>query len=481
MKILSLVIVFLGYMLVSTANWVLHKFGNVTYEQVMFHLNVPLDAETKLIHSYLQNTVMMASIITIALYIIMLKTSPRKCLMFSILFLIVSLTISWNRLEVGKIIAEYQNQKIMGNFYEQHYVDPHQVKITAPNTKRNLIMIFAESMESTYANEKYFGHNLIPELSQIAVENTHFSHNAQLGGFQNIKGAKYTQASMVSQLCAIPLRLPVKAARYRPVNGFLPGALCLSDILAKDGYIQSFMIGMTRLFSGTDKYLETHGNPKILDWDFYSERDHLPKNTDHKRKRVVRDINLFKYAKEEISLLSAEEKPFAFTIMTLDTHFGNEHFENKVCRAIYHDDNIADEENFKNVVSCSSMQIANFVEWIKQQPFYNQTEIVIVGDHLTMSHTIFNDKMDRTVYDVYMNPAIKDKTFTQNRLFTALDTLPTLLEGLGYKIAGHKLGLGVSLFSGEKTLLEQGITVDKLNEELDKQSAVYNKLLYGEN
>ncbi|MBR2273575.1 MAG: hypothetical protein IJ864_01920 [Alphaproteobacteria bacterium] len=89
MKILSLVIVFLGYMLVSTANWVLHKFGNVTYEQVMFHLNVPLDAETKLIHSYLQNTVMMASIITIALYIIMLKTSPRKCLMFSILFLIV--------------------------------------------------------------------------------------------------------------------------------------------------------------------------------------------------------------------------------------------------------------------------------------------------------------------------------------------------------------------------------------------------------
>ena len=34
---------------------------------------------------------------------------------------------------------------------------------------------------------------------------------------------------------------------------------------------------------------------------------------------------------EEILELASSEKPFAFTIMTMDTHFGNEHFEKQIC------------------------------------------------------------------------------------------------------------------------------------------------------
>lgn len=480
MKILSMILVFIGYMFVSSANWVIRKFGEVTYEQIIFHLKTPLDSEIKLIYSYLQNTVMMAFIITIAAYIITIKMTKKKCFLFSVLFLICSFAMSWNILNIDRLLDEYHNHTITGTFYEQHYADSHQVKITPPAKKRNLIMIFAESMESTYSNKDYFGDNLMPNLQKYAEDNIHFSHNEGLGGFQNINGARYTQASMVSQLCAIPLRLPVRAKRYRPKNGFLPGALCLGDILADEGYNQSFMIGMTKFFSGTDRFLETHGNQKVLDWEFYSKRDNLPDDTDEKRKRIVRDIDLFNYAKAEILELAEKKEPFSFTIMTMDTHFANEHFEPKKCQIKYHDKGVKDADNFKNVVSCSDMQITEFVEWIKQQPFYENTEIVIVGDHLTMSSTIFNDKMDRTVYDVYINSILQDKSHTQNRQFTALDTLPTILESMGYTVDGHKLGLGVSLFSGEKTLLEQGISLDKLNTELDRQSKVYNKLLFGE-
>jgi len=480
MKILSMLFVFIGYMFVSSANWIVRKFGQVTYEQIVFHLKTPLDSETKLIISYFQNTLMMAVIVVIAAYIITIKMSKKKCLIFSIIFLICTLGLSWDTLEMNKLIKEYKNHKITSTFYEENYVDSHHVAIKAPETKRNLIMIFAESMESTYANKEYFGDDLMPELHKYAEDNIHFSHNEGLGGFQNINGARYTQASMISQLCAIPLRLPVRAKRYRPENGFLPGALCLSDILKKDGYNQSFMIGMTKFFSGTDKFLETHGNQKVLDWEFYSKRDNLPEENDSKRKRIVRDDALFKYAKAEILELAEKKEPFAFTIMTMDTHFGNEYFDKKNCQIKYHDKGVKDNDNFKNVVSCSDSQIAKFVEWIKEQPFYDDTEIVIVGDHLTMSSTIFTKQMDRTVYNVYMNASISDKSHTQNRQFTALDTLPTILESMGYIIDGHKLGLGVSLFSGEPTLLEQGLSVNKLNSELDKQSKVYNKLLFGE-
>ena len=204
---------------------------------------------------------------------------------------------------------------------------------------------------------------------------------------------------------------------------------------------------MSRFFAGTDRFLEVHGNPQILDWDFYYARDHLPKRGDRKRKHVVRDAALFEYAKDALTELAGKKEPFAFTMMTLDTHFGTEYFDKQNCEIKYHSKDFLDEDYFKNVVSCSDSKIAAFVEWIKQQPFYDNTEIVIVGDHLTMGDTIFNDDMDRTVYDVYINPAVEvDKKLIKNRHFTALDTMPTILETLG----------------------------------LDKQSLVYNKLLYGE-
>lgn len=465
-------------MLFSTASWLPRKFGPVTYEQIIFHMDVPLSTEIKLLYSYLQNTVLISSLIVVALAVIMQKTSPRRCLFYSFIFLAFSLVLSYNKLGVNRLISEYHNRKEVGNFYELHYVDSHKIKIKAPANKRNLIMIFAESMETTYANSDYFGDNLTPELQILAEENINFSHNDSFGGFKCINGAGYTQASLVAQLCAVPFHLPIDEKRYHPQNGFMPKALCLSDILTKDGYNQSFMIGMSREFAGTDKFLETHGKSKILDWDFYSKRDGLSERTDKRRKRIVRDSLLFKYAKDELTELSKSEKPFAFTMMTMDTHFGNEHFDKENCQIKYHDSNIPDDEYFKNVISCSSNRIVAFVDWVKQQPFYKNTEVVIVGDHLTMSSTIFSNDMKRYVYNVYMNTAVAETQYAKNRQFTALDTMPTILEGMGYKIAGHKLGLGVSLFSGEKTLLEQ-MDIKTLEKESSKRSKIYNKLLKG--
>ena len=278
-------------MLFSTSEWIIRKFGKVTYEQIVFHLNVPMASEIALICSFLQNTVLIASIISVIAYFISKRINLRKFLTASSVLFAVFFGLSWHILDVSNLINEYKNHTVMGQFYETYYVDPNSIKIIPPKNKRNLIMIFAESMESTYANPAYFGDNLIPELTKIAQDanNVHFSDSENLGGFKNMMGAHYTHASRISQLCASPLRLPIKTRRFHPTQGFLPGAVCLSDILDKDGYNQSFMQGMTRFFSGTDSYLKTHGDVKILDWDFYSKRDNLSKNSDKKRKPIIRD------------------------------------------------------------------------------------------------------------------------------------------------------------------------------------------------
>ena len=70
------------------------------------------------------------------------------------------------------------NQGEVSTFIADNYVDPRSVEITFPEQKRNLIYIFLESMETTYAdteNGGTFEKNVIPELTTLAQENEDFS------------------------------------------------------------------------------------------------------------------------------------------------------------------------------------------------------------------------------------------------------------------------------------------------------------------
>lgn len=60
-----------------------------------------------------------------------------------------------------------------------------------------------------------------------------------------------------------------------------------------------------------------------------------------------------------------------------------------------------------------------------------------------------------------------------------MDMFPTILDSIGIKIEGNRLGLGTNLFSEEKTLAEL-YGYDYLFQELKKKSNFYNKkLLFG--
>ena len=61
------------------------------------------------------------------------------------------------------------------------------------------------------------------------------------------------------------------------------------------------------------------------------------------------------------------------------------YFDGKACQKKYN-------ENFKNVISCSDNLVFNFINWIKKQPFYENTTVVLISDHLTMNEKIFKKK-----------------------------------------------------------------------------------------
>ncbi|MGI6280010.1 MAG: hypothetical protein ACOYJS_05565, partial [Acutalibacteraceae bacterium] len=79
------------------------------------------------------------------------------CLILSASFFVVKMDI------VGYAAAAMKKS----DFIEKNYVNPNDVEIRFPENKRNLVFIFLESMENTYASKEeggQFADNLIPEL-----------------------------------------------------------------------------------------------------------------------------------------------------------------------------------------------------------------------------------------------------------------------------------------------------------------------------
>lgn len=82
-----------------------------------------------------------------------------------------------------KIDEYFEEQNIVSTLYEDHYTKTDSSLVQFPKKKKNLIYIYLESMESTYADKEHGGEfvqNLIPHLTQLANDNVDFSENDSL-------------------------------------------------------------------------------------------------------------------------------------------------------------------------------------------------------------------------------------------------------------------------------------------------------------
>ena len=265
----------------------------------------------------------------------------------------------------------------------------------------------------------------------------------------------------------------------------MPGMTSLTDILHENGYDQTLMVGSDASFGGRREYFTQHGIDRVYDLFTAREEGLIP--SDYWNEFWgFEDLYLFQYAKEKLTEIAQGNEPFAFTMLTVDTHHPDG-YNCCYCNTNY-DDHFEDYEpgnqQFANVISCSSRQVAEFVEWIQSQDFYENTTIIITGDHLSMNNAYHNIHTSsdyiRRVYNCVINcptPAVRAK----NRNFTTLDMFPTTLAAIGCEIEGNRLGLGTNLFSDRNTLYEE-IGYSYLCDEINKVSDFYqNTFLYGKN
>lgn len=369
------------------------------------------------------------------------------------------------------------NQVNRSEVFEREYVASETVNITFPEEKRNLIYIFLESMETTVASKESGGgweYSIIPELEQLAKDNINFSNTDKLGGAVQLPGTGWTVAGMVAQTSGVPLKISLQDHNsYRGYSSFLPGVYSLGDILKKEGYNLKLMVGSDAKFGGRKDYFTIHGNYEIFDLDTAIKEGKMTKEDE-----VwwgYSDDDLFRWAKDEIMEMAQQEEPFNFVMLTADTHFTDGYLSEKAEEKF--------DTQYENVFAHSSKSVYNFIEWIKRQDFYDNTTIVVVGDHIGMQTEFYEKHVEeeytRTVYNAFINSAVQE-TNSKNRQFSTLDIFPTVLASIGVEIEGNRLGLGTNLFSDEPTLIEK-YGYEELEKELEERSNYYNKELLGDN
>lgn len=487
--ILMIIISVIGWILYNLGNWVLETWGLLSIDEIIFHLKVPLEGtNSDVVMDGVRACLPMAVIVLfVCIFLIIgIKSKRIHCMIALLLIAVISCGSAvksayrvYDELDVKEYLA---SQKKESHFIEQNYVDPRTTQITFPEQKRNLIYIFLESMESTYASKEDGGgmdFNCIPELTQLAEENTNFSNTDKLGGGYPAYGGTWTMAGIFSQTSGIPIKNSEQTddvnATLAEQSSFSSQARNLEDILANEGYNQCFMIGSDATFGGRRAYFESHGKGKTEICDYYTAKEKGQIPEDYYVWWGYEDQKLFANAQEKLTELGSKDEPFNFTMLTVDTHF-EDGYVCDLCQDEFGDNQYA------NVMACSSRQIDAFIKWIQEQPFYENTTIVLSGDHLTMDSDFCNDvseDYERSVYNVFINlPEDLDTSFekTHNREFATLDMFPTTLAAMGVKIEGDKLGLGVNLFSDEQTLTEQ-YGRDGLDKELMKKSKFYDMLI----
>lgn len=480
-RIVLTALMFVAFLAFFSALWYSAVFQDVGFDGLIFTVFAGVGGvQDGIVWGWLLWGLLPAAVLTAAIsilfFVIMYKKSKKKGAdsfyktRVIAVTLSVVITVSFV-LGAGGLVHLYRwingviNQT---DIYEKEYVSPDDVKIKFPEQKRNLIYIFMESMETTFTLEGKGGaieDDCIPNLYNLANENINFSHNSSFGGGRDITGATWTAAAMVSHTAAIPMAFPL-SVETKIEGDILPSAINITQILNKNGYKQAIMFGSDKAYGGRDMFFEKRNVDKIYDIYTAYEDNVVPRG--YWQWWGMEDKHLYSYAKTVLEDLSKGDEPFSFTMLTADTH----HVDGYKCSLC--EDRFS--EQYSNVISCADRQIFAFIEWIKSQPFYENTTIVITGDHLSMDNQYIVKNMKqgytRRVYNCFINSAV-NTSFSKNREFVTMDMFPTTLAALGCEIEGNRLGLGTNLFSGEKTLSEK-YGYDKFNVELSKTSEFYN-------
>ena len=320
----------------------------------------------------------------------------------------------------------------------------------ADTEKPDVLLIYLESIEQAYTDP-----NLFPGLTPNLYELT--SNNRTFKNFNQIFGSSHTIAGMVSTLCGTPYAT-INGANFQDGGGdfFMPGLHCLPEVTSQLGYQNIFYQGARLTFSRKGSFLRSHGFHEVLG---FLEQSGPELTREEVSTWGIHDDVLFDTVFERITKLKArDESPFFFTLLTLDTHdsFSPNLISSSCKKAGKAKYESAERDNdVQHAIRCTDYVLKNFIDRV-QNNWGDSIDIFLITDHQALQFSLGKKLKNmapenRKLIFTHLGQASSESI---SREFSQLDVGATLLDHIsGGKL--QKLGMGVSLFSEEKNLVEE--------------------------
>ncbi len=434
--------------LLSLFYLVAHHFTAAGIDQsVWFHLQVGLEGAGFGDHAGLMAASVLVLLATLALCLLLYRRLSRPAARpvtsawhrgrWPLLGLPLALAAWATHPAVRDVVELARLQMNIGNGAQpsEHHRLPQALAWERP---RNLVLIYLESLERSFLDERRFP-GLTPNLRRLQAQAVDFSDVRQL------EGTGWTIAGMVASQCGVPLLTLLHGNDMAGTDRFLSEATCLGDMLKAQGYRMHYMGGASLAFAGKGRFYDSHGFERVEGLTALRER--IPDPT-RLTSWGLYDDDLLRLASQRHAELAAGGQPFGLVLLTLDTHPPDGHRSPSCGRQVYGDG----RNPMLNAVHCSDRLVGEWVDQLRAHPAFSDTVIWIASDHLAMPNAAWKllEKGARRNLLLALPPDTPPRRV--DKPGSTLDTGATILHSLG--ASEPVMAYGRSLLGDAPTLVQ---------------------------
>lgn len=345
-------------------------------------------------------------------------------------------------------------------------------QLTRPAQKIDVIIVLLEGLDRTFRDQDEYG-DIYDGLRQL-------EDNALV--FTNVRetiGTGWSIAGVVASQCGLPL-LPAGLDKYRfhDREEFISAHSCLSDVLAAEDYVNTFVVGSDTTFAGLNHFLRTHLYTRVIQNSTMREIFDEETQAQSTSKWILDDTLVFEAALMEHASIIEAGSAAAMTVETYGPH-GSTGVLSHDCA----DDRQARREpDLSKTVPCTISSALTFLEGIEAQRDDRPTLVVLMSDHLNHDRRGNALWPEQTQSNTMIMMGLGIENFPAgvqyDRLASMVDIYPTLLHLLGLADRNARAGLGVSLLGDHPTLVEEK-DMERFDLELstnyDLRSVIWNR------
>ncbi len=421
--------------------WVffMDTFGYFNWGATLFHLTagtgVPGVAGNYFVHGFW--TILSVATLLLALAVLKARGSLSRPL---------DLTLAFAAIIANPMISEPVKAAAFPSPFKEvlasYYVDAKPLIDSQPNSgPKNVLHILLESTERSFFDESQFGDVMAPlagfEKRGLSAHNIMEAANTN----HSIGGA-------VAALCGIPFQNDafVGSGTLKEFQTFLPRLTCLGDVLKPKGYEMSYLSGWPIDFLGQGVFYTSHGYQAA-----YGSNEIKTVAPGPGEIFGVGDDQVLRATYAKLEEYGQTDNPFVITLGLSGGH-APDGFTADVCKGKTGID--AGQPNIVHALKCTNMLVADFINRAEAEGLLEDTIVILQSDHLGHESTVSDalSRYDRRNLFVMFGAGIEP--LVHDAPATTFDIYPTILQALGYELELGKAGVGVSLLSGEKTLVD---------------------------